>query len=69
MIDAPRIDATEVRDRLLAGERIVFIDTRSPHAFAESDVTLSGAIRVPADLIDAYVDEIPTGRTVVAFCT
>ncbi len=64
-----RITADEVKVRLDRGEPIVFVDTRNPEAWAESDVKAPGAIRVPADDIDPHIDEIPRDRTIVTYCT
>jgi len=52
-----------------AGEDIVFIDTRNPQAWAQSDVMLPKAIRVPADDLDEHIYEIPKERTIVGYCT
>jgi hypothetical protein len=64
-----RISAEEVKARLGRGERIVFLDSRNPTAWAESDVKLPGAIRVEADRVRDHLGEIPRGRPIVAYCT
>ena len=56
-------------ERLGRGEEIVFVDSRNPKAWAESDVKLPGAIRVEADRVREHLAEIPRGRPVVAYCT
>ena len=51
------------------GEPIIFVDTRNPQAWEESDVKLPGAIRVPAGDVKSHLREIPRGRTLVTYCT
>jgi len=55
--------------RLARGEKIVFLDTRNPKAWAEADAKLPGAIRVEADRVGEHVREIPHGRPIVTYCT
>jgi rhodanese-related sulfurtransferase len=64
-----RISAEDVQARLARGEPIVFLDSRNPTAWAESDVKLPGAIRVEADRVRDHLGEIPRGRPIVAYCT
>ena len=64
-----RITAEEVKARVARGEPIVFVDSRNPKAWAESDVKLPGAIRVEADRVRDHLAEIPRGRPIVAYCT
>jgi rhodanese-related sulfurtransferase len=52
-----------------AGEQFVFIDTRNPQAWAESDVKLPGALRVPVAEAEQHLAEIPRGRPIVTYCT
>ena len=58
----------DVKARLARGEPIVFIDSRNPKAWAESDVKITGAIRVEADRVRDHLSEIPRGRPIVAYC-
>ena len=67
--DVARATAEQVMARLSRGEPIVFVDSRNPKAWAESDVTLPGAIRVEADRVRDHLSEIPKARPVVAYCT
>lgn len=64
-----RITVDEVCKRMQAGENFVFLDTRNPHAWAQSDVQIAGAIRVPVDEVDKHLSEIPTDKPLVAYCT
>lgn len=63
-----RITPQEVRSRQ-EGEPVAFLDDRNPRAWGEATDKLPGAIRVPADQVDAHLSEIPNDRTVVAYCT
>lgn len=48
-MEATRVTVDEVKERLDRGEELVFVDTRNPQAWGESDAKLPGAIRVPAN--------------------
>ena len=69
MPDDLRISADELRKRMEAGEDFVVIDTRNPQAWAQSDVKLPEAIRVPGDKLEEHLAEIPKSKSVVAYCT
>jgi len=69
MTKVGRITAEEVMDRLARGEPFIFIDSRNPTAWGESDVKIPGAIRVEADRVSDHLAEIPRGRPIVAYCT
>ena len=68
-MEATRITADEVRERLERGEQFTFVDTRNPVAWGESDQKLPNAIRVPADEVAQHLSEIPKNRTVITYCT
>ena len=69
MSDNLRIGIDQLKQRVKAGEDIIFIDTRNPQAWAQSDVMLPKAIRVQMDDLDKHIYEIPKDRTIVAYCT
>lgn len=69
MPDAPRISVDELRRRMEAGEEFTFLDTRNPQAWAESEVKLPGAMRVPLDNFEAELGRIPKNKNIVAYCT
>jgi rhodanese-related sulfurtransferase len=69
MPDHLRIAVDELRKRMEAGEDFVLIDTRNPQAWAESDVKLPEAIRVPLDNLDENLSKIPKDKPIVAYCT
>jgi len=64
-----KISPEEVNARVLAGETIVFVDSRNPKAWASSGRKIPGAVRVPADDVDSHLQEIDRNATVVAYCT
>jgi rhodanese-related sulfurtransferase len=64
-----RISPEEANARVLAGEPVVFIDTRNPKAWAASDRKIPGALRIPADAIDTQEKNIDRNATVIAYCT
>jgi rhodanese-related sulfurtransferase len=68
-MEPTRWTVEDVAERIDRGERPVFVDTRNPQAWAESDVKLPGALRIPLDEIDSRRGEIPRGRAVVTYCT
>ena len=68
-MEATRITADEVSERLGRGEQFTFVDTRNPTAWAESDTKLPNAIRVPAGELAQHLDEIPHDRAVITYCT
>jgi len=69
MTDATRTTVDELKKRMEAGENFTFIDVRNPQAWAESDVTLPGAIRVPFDKLEENLSEIPKDKPIVTYCT
>jgi rhodanese-related sulfurtransferase len=68
-VEPERITPHDVHRRLEAGERIVLLDSRSAKAWAESDVTVPGAIRVPPDEVEQHLGEIPRDGLIVTYCT
>jgi rhodanese-related sulfurtransferase len=64
-----RISPEEANARVLAGEPVVFIDTRNPKAWAASDRKIPGALRIPADAIATQEKNIDRNATVIAYCT
>ena len=57
----------QVQEMLDRGEPIAFLDARSPTALESSEYELPGAIRVPADELDATLDQIPRDRILIAY--
>ncbi len=69
MADAPRITVGELKRRMDAGEDFTVIDVRNPQAWANSDVMLPEAIRLPLDKLEENLSRIPKNKPVVAYCT
>jgi rhodanese-related sulfurtransferase len=64
-----RITVDDAYGRFTRGEPILFVDSRNPQAWGESDVKLPGAVRIPADDVRSHVAGIPHDRTIVTYCT
>ncbi len=69
MAQAPRITVDALRRRMDEGEDFTIIDTRNPVAWAQSDTTMPGAIRIPIDKLEENLSRIPKDRPAVAYCT
>lgn len=69
MPEAPRITADELKSRMQAGEDFVFVDTRNPQAWGQSDVKASHAIRVSLDDYEQALPRLPKSRPIVTYCT
>jgi hypothetical protein len=67
-VEAPRIDATDFKDRLAAGERATVLDVRAPAAWDASNEKIAGAVRTTADQL--RIDPSwPKSQLTVAYCT
>jgi len=69
MPDTLRITVEELRKRMEAGEDFTIIDTRNLQQWAQSDVRLPEAIRVPVDKFEEKLPELPKDKPIVAYCT
>jgi len=68
-MEPARISIDEVKKRLDKGEPILFIDTRNPHDWGESDVKIPGALRIHYSELEQRLDELPRDRLIVTYCT
>ena len=68
-MEATRVTADELKERIGRGEQFAFLDTRNPKAWGEAETKLPGAIRVPADEAEQHLGEIPRDRAVITYCT
>jgi rhodanese-related sulfurtransferase len=68
-MEATRVTADEVKERMDRGEQFAFVDTRNPQAWGEADKKLPGALRVPADEVERHLKDIPRDRVVITYCT
>ena len=64
-----RISPDEANARVLAGEPIIFVDSRNPKAWAESDRKIPGAVRVPTDNVDSHLAALGRDHTIITYCT
>ena len=64
--DAPRIQLAEAKKDFDAGTA-VFIDTHAPEQFAIQHIP--GAINIPANNPDPYLNKIPKGKKIIAYCS
>jgi rhodanese-related sulfurtransferase len=67
--DVTRITVDDAYGRYERGEPVIFIDSRNPQAWGESNVKLPHAIRIPADDVRSHVVGIPRGKTIITYCT
>jgi rhodanese-related sulfurtransferase len=51
------------------GEEFEILDVRNPKAWAESDVMIPQAVRVPLDSFEEHLYDIPKNKPIVAYCT
>jgi rhodanese-related sulfurtransferase len=73
----PRVKAEHVMRRIDRGEPVIFVDSRNPQAWSESNEKLPGAIRIPVGEVARRLGEIPNGEQggrkkdqyIVAYCT
>ena len=63
---AQRISLADAKKDFDAGTA-VFIDTHAPEHFAQRHI--KGSINVPANNIDPFVDKIPKGKKIIAYCS
>jgi rhodanese-related sulfurtransferase len=63
------ITVDELKKRMEAGEDFVVIDTRNPQAWAQSDVMLPEALRIPLGNLEEHLREIPQNKPIVTYCT
>jgi len=68
MDEAPRISVHEAKKVFDRGSG-VFVDTRNPQAWAESEVKLPVATRVTADRVNESLDQLPKDRLLITYCS
>ncbi len=64
--DVPRITPQELKAKLDAGQAAVF-DARLQEPYARQHI--AGAISLPKDEVAARLDELPTDKLAVFYCT
>ncbi len=68
-MEPTKMTIQQAKQHMDRGEALVFLDDRNPQAWAAATVKLPGALRVPADAVQAHLAEIPREATVVTYCT
>jgi rhodanese-related sulfurtransferase len=68
-MEATRVTIDEISERMKRGEEFTFVDARNAEAWSAAEKRLPGALRVPADEVEAHLSEIPHDRTVITYCT
>ena len=64
--DVPRITLADAKKDFDA-KAAVFVDTHAPEQFAQRHIP--GAINVPANDLEPYVNKIPKGKKIIAYCS
>jgi len=64
--NAPRISVADAKKDFDA-KSAVFIDTHSPEQFAGEHI--AGAINIPANQLNAYIDKVPKGKKLIIYCS
>jgi 3-mercaptopyruvate sulfurtransferase SseA len=64
--ETPRINLADAKADFDAG-RAVFVDTRAADAFNMEHI--KGAINIPLMEVDARMNEIPTDKKIIAYCS
>jgi rhodanese-related sulfurtransferase len=64
---APKLTAAEVHARMAKGEAVLFVDVRSPKAYALEHI--DGAVNRPVSRLGAEGPNLPRDRWVVLYCT
>jgi uncharacterized lipoprotein YajG len=64
-----RVTAEQVKAWMDAGKPLTILDSRSAAAWSSATSKAVGAIRVPPDDVEPYLDQIPRDRTIIVYCT
>ena len=64
--DAPRISLADAK-KDFDNKTAVFIDTHAPEQFEEQHIP--GAINIPANNPEPYLNKIPKGKKIIAYCS
>jgi len=68
--DTPRVLVSEVQQKLLDGEDLLFLDTRSDLSRARVKVKIPDAVLMKsADTLNRLIRETPKDKLIVTYCT
>jgi rhodanese-related sulfurtransferase len=68
-MDVPRIEPAQIADALRQGERVVYVDSRSPNAWEAATEQIPGSHRIIADEARDRAHELPPAAVTVVYCT
>jgi rhodanese-related sulfurtransferase len=64
-----RISPEEANALVLSGGKVIFLDSRNPTAWAESETKIPGAIRTPVGEVEKHVPGLDTEATIITYGT
>jgi hypothetical protein len=68
MAEPIRISSADAEARVDAGQAIV-LDVVTSQAWDQIDVAIAGAVRIPPDMLESHLSELPKDRDLIAYCT
>jgi rhodanese-related sulfurtransferase len=68
-MDSIRISPEEAYTRAMSVQKVIFLDSRNPTAWGESDRKIPNSIRMPVDEVEKHVPEFDKAATIIAYCT
>src|SRR5579883_1375811 len=68
MLPPKPISADQLQRRMDSGERIVFLDTRSPDEWDAAGRQVEGALRFRPSEIENHLRFVPQGHPIVTYC-
>jgi rhodanese-related sulfurtransferase len=68
LVEPKRIGPAEAWALIEEGRDPVFLDTRNPKHWAQSDVQIPNSLRIWRVELEERVAEVPRGRPVVTYC-
>ena len=67
-VEPKRISPEEAWTLVEAGRDPVFLDTRNPKHWGQSEEQIPGSLRIWRLELEERIDEVPRGRPVVIYC-
>ncbi|HTK37217.1 MAG TPA: hypothetical protein VL325_01880 [Pyrinomonadaceae bacterium] len=64
-----KISVGEVKKLKEMGRDVTMVDSRSAEAWGKSNIKAEGAVRIPPDDIERYVNAVSPDEFVVTYCT
>ena len=64
-----KISVNEIKKLMEAGRDVTMVDSRSAEAWGESNVKAEGAVRIPPDDIERYMNGVSPDEFIVTYCT